>query len=118
MSKLKANCNQLKLLLWKIFQIQKRSIIGTLLELIMPAFFAILLLPIRAIIKSDHVENATVFKSFDLNSFDDSFFQYTNSSFGYYPNTSSVANALIETVAEQLYFDYKCIYFYKLNIFI
>ena len=64
MSDLKVSLNQLKLLLWKSFKLQKRSVIGTILELALPAFFAIILLPIRSIVKSTAHPNDTVYEQF------------------------------------------------------
>ena len=53
--------NQLKLLLWKNYALQKRSVIGTILELAIPALFAIILLPIRTIIKSNDHPTDTIY---------------------------------------------------------
>ena len=64
MSDLKVCLNQLRLLLWKNYSLQKRSIIGTILELAVPAFFAIILLPIRGIVKSNDHPNETYYGSF------------------------------------------------------
>lgn len=110
--KLKVFFSQLSLLLWKIFTIQKRSILGTILELIVPVLFTIALLPIRSLIKSEHHSNTTTYKPFDLKNFGDSFVQYTNSTFAYYPNTSLFANKLINKVSDDLRFPFKCKLFY------
>lgn len=65
----KKNFNQLGLLLWKNYVLQKRSIIGTILELLLPAFFAIILLPIRGIVKSNNLANDTLYRPFSLDPF-------------------------------------------------
>ena len=61
--------NQLKLLLWKNYALQKRSVIGTILELAVPALFAIILLPIRTIIKSNDHPLDSNFTAFSPHSF-------------------------------------------------
>lgn len=68
-SKYKTNLNQLGLLLWKNYTLQKRSIIGSILELVIPAFFAIILLPIRGIVKSNYVVNDTLYDPFSVDPF-------------------------------------------------
>lgn len=62
--------HQFWLLLWKNYKLQKRSAIGTVLEIAVPALFAFILLPIRRIVKSDQYTNDTTFRNFDVESFD------------------------------------------------
>lgn len=67
MNTLKSNLKQLGLLTWKNYTIQKRSIIGLLLEILLPALFSIILLPIRSIVKSVDYPNVTNYSTFDIN---------------------------------------------------
>ena len=57
---------QLSLLIWKNFKLQTRSKIGTFLEFVVPAIFAIILLPIRTIVDSDLYANDTVYEPFNV----------------------------------------------------
>ena len=57
---------QLQLLLWKNLKLQMRSPVGTLIELLVPALFAIILLPIRRIVKSDQYVNDTMYEAFTI----------------------------------------------------
>ncbi len=113
--------NQLGLLLWKNIKLQRRSLVGTLLEIFVPALFAIILLPIRQIVKSDQYRNDTTYRAFSLemlpgdltphdtnrqvdsDSFDD--LQWC---FGYQPNNSTLLNAIMAQVAENLDFEMHC----------
>ena len=62
--------HQFWLLLWKNYKLQKRSLIGTVLEIAVPALFAFILMPIRRIVKSDQYLNDTTFRNFDVETFD------------------------------------------------
>lgn len=55
---------QLWLLLWKNFRLQLRSPIGLLIEILTPALFAIILLPIRTIVKSETFNTTTTYSPF------------------------------------------------------
>jgi hypothetical protein len=58
--------SQLNLLLWKNYKLQIRSIVGLLLEILVPALFAIILLPIRRIVKSEINPKDKVYDPFDV----------------------------------------------------
>ncbi len=100
--------SQLNLLLWKHFKIQKRSLIGFLLKLTVPALFAIVFMPIRTLIKSNANTNHTTYYSFDLEDFDPRLTVYLNSTFSYYPNNSKLVNNVMKTVSNNLNLNYKC----------
>jgi ATP-binding cassette subfamily A (ABC1) protein 3 len=127
MSEFKKNLNQLRLLLWKNYALQKRSVIGTILELAIPAFFAIILLPIRGIIKSNDHKNDTIFDPFqvdlwpkNLNPQPPSLLYYDNNNhwklnsmkhsanewwcLGYAPNNNSFVNNLMSNLTSVYYF--------------
>jgi hypothetical protein len=63
----KSDIKQLFLLIWKNYSLQKRSIISTAFEILIPALFAIILLPIRTIVKSQQFVNDTVYEPFSFN---------------------------------------------------
>lgn len=97
----KPHHNQLLLLLWKNFSLQKRSIIGTILELTIPAIFAIILLPIRTIVNSEQRTNDTTFNAFEINEFGESVIGRNYSAFAYYPGSIRVNN-LMKNVEKKL----------------
>ncbi|CAF0888563.1 unnamed protein product [Brachionus calyciflorus] len=70
-SEFKTNANQISLLLWKNYALQKRSVLSTILEILVPTLFVIILLPIRRIVKSDQFPNNTVYDSFTVDKLPD-----------------------------------------------
>jgi hypothetical protein len=98
---------QFKLLLWKNWKLQSRSIIGTCLELLIPALFAIILLPIRTIVKSNPELNDIIYPNFGINYFDRVLFEKEikeNFTFkiGYHPNNSDIAKRIIHNTSRKL----------------
>ena len=67
-SKFKSNLDQLGLLTWKNYKLQTRSIISLIVELTLPAFLAIILIPLRTIIKSEFYD-AQEYSAFNLSKF-------------------------------------------------
>ena len=122
LNKLMDDLRQLKLLLWKNFLISKRSKIGTLMEIIVPTIFVMILLPIRTIVKSEYFPNDTYFREFDFNqlpneltpqapfglrnristSKDTAALQWK---FAYQPNSSELANRIMLKVGSNLGMD-------------
>ena len=119
--KMNSNFNQLNLLLWKNFNLQKRSIIATILEICVPALFALILLPIRKLVKSNHILNDTTYPIFNINQFDPQLLPEQPSSldyffnnflglneraslwdFAYQPNNSDLVNNAMKKVGERL----------------
>lgn len=107
--------NQLSLLLWKIYLVQKRSPILSILELIMPAILSIILLPIRQIVNTNDLVNNTVYDAFNLEDFDNNFIIYKNSTFAYYPNNSAVTNEIMKKISEKFQLNYECKHFILFN---
>ena len=101
----KASSSQLALLLWKNAVLQKRSLFGALLELLIPAVFVLILLPIRTIVESNQKANFTTYNSFGLNMFDIPFL-FRNFSFGVSPNNSPLVNNITNRVANQFNLKY------------
>ena len=103
--------SQLKLLLWKHFLLQKRSLFSLILKLSIPALFAFVFMPIRTVIKTGFNPNDTTYYSFDLDTFDQSLPLYKNSSFSYFPNTSELVNLVMKRTSSALELDFTCILF-------
>ena len=110
---------QIKILILKIFLEQKRSIKLTCIEFLMPTVFIFIFLPIRHYISSNSFSNDTIFDPFFIETFDDNFVVFKNSSFAYYPNNSKVINNLIETISIKLDLGFFCkiLIYFKLNFF-
>lgn len=79
------------LLLWKNYVLAKRAPIRTFLEIILPVFFAFLLLGIRYVVKSDNYTNATIFESFDVDSVPPYTSTISPSVIAYAPNNTDIA---------------------------
>lgn len=99
---------QLQLLLWKNFVVQKRSIIGLLLKLTIPAVFAIVFIPLRLLVKSNSYVNDTTFNSFEVDAFSNHLHLHRNSTFSYCPNTSQLANRIMSQTASLLNLEVAC----------
>ena len=102
-SLMSTNFEQFKILFWKNFILQRRSILGTILEICLPALFAIILLPIRKIVIADYHANDTVFQSFSVNKLPSNL---TNTAgipwfFGYQPNSTFINN-IMKNVANDI----------------
>jgi hypothetical protein len=106
-----SNLHQLYLLLWKNAILQKRSLIGMALEICVPALFALILLPIRKIVKSDNYLNDTVYDPFRFDSLPNDLLPETFYSrnyrdglwsFGYQPNNSKMINDIMNSVGASL----------------
>ena len=99
--KTKVILDQLWLLLWKSFLLQKRSIISTIIELLLPCIFSVILLPIRSIIDVQIIENDTTYNPFRI---DNIYFENFNT-FAYYPNNSEKLDKLMIKTAQNLKFN-------------
>ena len=107
---------QLNLLLWKNYLLQKRSIIGTILEILVPALFVIILLPIRTIVRSDYHPDDSVFDEYTIDALPSSLlppFNYDDDSlsfssraglwtFAYAPNNTDLVNRVMKKVGDTL----------------
>jgi ATP-binding cassette, subfamily A (ABC1), member 3 len=111
---IKKKHSQLALLLWKNFKLQKRSMFGTVLEIFVPALFAIILLPIRQIVNSDSYLNDTTYNEWSVSEWPAGFMPTYDSEimrdknhlfeddmwcFGYQPNNSQIVQRIMENVA-------------------
>nr|QUF59428.1 ATP-binding cassette transporter Abca3-2 [Brachionus angularis] len=97
----KKNLKQIYLLLWKNYSLQKRSIVSTILEILVPALFVIILIPIRKIVKSDQYLNNTIFPTFTFNSLPDQLIP-SLWTLGYQPNNSVLINNIMKKVSNDL----------------
>lgn len=117
---LRISFDQLGLLIWKNYKLQIRSWFITILEILVPALFAVILLPIRGIVSSDQYLNNTVYSPFSIDQLPDTLtpynaafkFRSTNEvlrsaewRFAYTPINSNVVNTTMEAVAKNLGFN-------------
>lgn len=65
--KMATNFEKFRLLMWKNFLIQHRHPYQTLLEMIVPVFFSIILIGLRSLVVPKIVSNNTFYESFDIN---------------------------------------------------
>ena len=93
------NANQLGLLLWKNFLIQRRKVVVTVLEIVIPAFFALVLLFIRRQINTSVYAEPTTWPSFPVTSLNSNLTICAQTCKIYYaPNTNVIAaNIMTET---------------------
>nr|UOU03312.1 ATP-binding cassette subfamily A3-1 [Brachionus rubens] len=97
-----SNLNQLILLLWKNLRLQLKSPIGLALEILVPALFAFILLPIRTIVKSTLVPEPTTYTPFKPETL---FFLLKT--IAYQPNDVDFVNELMKKVGQDLRLDPK-----------
>lgn len=112
LSRLVTSMSQLKLLFWKNWTLQKRSLIACILELLIPALFAFILLPIRRIVKSDHYLNDTVFPAFRFDQLPPQLTPEYSSGFNlwsvaYQPNNSQLVDRIMSQVGKSISVDIK-----------
>ena len=60
-----SNAAQFGLLLWKNWLLQKRRVVATTFQILLPTFFALILLLLRLAVESNFVSSPTVWDSFD-----------------------------------------------------
>jgi ATP-binding cassette subfamily A (ABC1) protein 3 len=98
----RSNLRQFNLLIWKNYSLQKRAKIGLIIELLLPAIFAIILLPIRTLVRSDQ-RNDTIYRLFDVNHLPFGLRppQVKKWIFGYQPNSSDLINNLMSDLAKE-----------------
>lgn len=84
--------SQLLLLLWKNFVLQKRKICVTVFEILMPIFFAFLLVVFRIIVSNTDVTTDTVWSSFTVDNQQPP--SLTKSRVLYAPNQLAVKNLM------------------------
>lgn len=96
---IKKDLNQLMLLLWKNFRLQLRSPIGLFFEIFAPALFAIILLPIRTIVKSETFIEPTLYEPFEINRLNSSLEKLN---IAYQPSNITIINDIMSKVARDL----------------
>lgn len=125
-SEIKSNLKQIGLLMWKNFTLQKRGIIGTIIEILVPTLFVLILLPIRRIVKSDQYFNNTVYDSFSIDALPSDLLPEFSSepeskwkrdlneglwTIGYYPNNVNLIEKIMKKVESDLVVTIKGKYF-------
>ena len=73
-----SNLAQFGLLLWKNWLLQKRRVVVTIFQIIIPVLFAVVLLGIRALVDSNFVEYPTTWESFEASTFPSRLTRYLN----------------------------------------
>lgn len=64
--KMATNFEKFRLLMWKNFLLQYRHKIQTIIEIMVPVLFSVILVLIRSIVSPDLFPNKTVYNSFDI----------------------------------------------------
>ena len=59
--------SQFVLLLWKNWLLQKRRVVLTIFQIILPAIFGLILLLIRTVVDSNFVDNPKIYSAFEAN---------------------------------------------------
>lgn len=95
----KTNLNQLILLSWKNLRLQLKSPVGLALEILVPAIFAFILLPIRSIVKSTLYDEPTLFSPFKIETLP---LIFQNSPIAYSPNNSNFISSIMSAVESDL----------------
>lgn len=95
----KTNLKQLFLLLWKNLRLQLKSPVGLALEILVPAVFGFILLPIRSIVNSTFYDEPVLFSPFKIEKLPSLFQNY---SITYYPNNSDFISNIISAVGSDL----------------
>nr|QNH67858.1 ATP-binding cassette transporter subfamily A member 3 X1 [Brachionus rotundiformis] len=93
------NLKQLFLLLWKNLRLQLKSPVGLALEILVPAIFAFILLPIRSIVDSTLYAEPIFFKPFGIEQLP---FKFLNNSIAYHPDDSKIVSNLLDRVGSDL----------------
>ena len=116
-TKMSSAGTQFTLLLWKNFVLQGRKKCVTVFEILVPLFFAALLLMIRAISESSYINTDTVYDSFNF--INNSDIPATKSRLLYTPS-NTYTDALMSTVqiatsATNCKYDFSCFWLSGLN---
>ena len=94
---------QFGLLLWKNYLLQRRKVLVTFVELVLPALFALILIFIRLRIDATYVQNVTAWDTFRVDSPYGKWNWVSQQSHGnwslyYSPNTSAVTAKVMNRV--------------------
>uniref|UniRef100_A0A3P8WEF2 ATP binding cassette subfamily A member 3 n=1 Tax=Cynoglossus semilaevis TaxID=244447 RepID=A0A3P8WEF2_CYNSE len=91
---------QFRLLVWKNYLQQKRQILVTLVEILLPLLFSSILIVLRQKVPFKDYPNATIYESYSVDTLPKSFFERLQ--LGYVPLNSSVVRQVAEDVRENL----------------
>lgn len=96
---------QLRLLLWKNYVLQKRQVLVTVIELVLPLLFSVILIALRHRVESENYPNATIYPNVNFLNLP-SFLRNTGPwELAYVPSNSKVVRDIVGTVEKKLAID-------------
>lgn len=96
---------QLRLLLWKNYVLQKRQVLVTVIELVLPLLFSVILIALRHRVESENHPNATIYPNVNFLNLP-SFLRNTGPwELAYVPSNSKVVRDIVGTVEKKLAID-------------
>ncbi|XP_029293444.1 ATP-binding cassette sub-family A member 3 [Cottoperca gobio] len=97
-----AIARQFGLLVWKNYLQQKRQILVTLVEILLPLLFSCILIVLRHKVPFKNYPNVTVYECYDVNKLPPMGFHLKHSQLAYVPGNSSVVRQVAEDVRGSL----------------
>ncbi|XP_040297886.1 ATP-binding cassette sub-family A member 3 [Bufo bufo] len=96
---------QLLLLLWKNYVLQKRQVLVTLIELLLPLLFSAILIALRHRVNSENYPNSTTYQRVDFLALPSVFYTGGPWQLAYVPSNSVAVQEIVSTVEKNLGID-------------